>query len=171
MNVITYNRVSDKAEEKILKNHRVTLREYCDRKGFTVVKTVEEIASGYKRQKALHEILAIPRGVCDIIIFVSLSRMTRDGVGRAEAILKVFKSKGIGWHFVDMPALNYDSNSPPLVVDILLGVLAAIDKDYRKRISDATLKKMKELQEAGKRLGRHQKGCMCEAHDESPKSG
>lgn len=74
----------------------------------------------------------------EVVIFTSLSRMTRGGIGAALDILRQLEHRGVGWHFVEQPILNFDSETSKLVKDILLAVFAAIDEDYRRRISEAT---------------------------------
>ncbi len=78
------------------------------------------------------------RGGPKIVIFTSLSRMTRGGVASALYVLNRLERAGVGWHFTDQAVLNFDASTPKLVKDIILAVLAAVDEDYRRNISMKT---------------------------------
>lgn len=74
----------------------------------------------------------------DLVVFTSLSRMTRGGISAALDTLRVLESQKVSWHFVEQPTLNFDSGTPDLARNIILAVLAAVDEDYRKNISQKT---------------------------------
>lgn len=74
----------------------------------------------------------------DVILFTSLSRMTRGGVGAAWDILRQLDRMGVYYHFTQQSVLNSDSNTPKVARDIVQAVFASIDEDYRRRISEAT---------------------------------
>ena len=97
----------------------------------------EEVESGGEDGRSefnrlLHE---MRRG--DIVVFTRPSRMTRGGVGAAFDLLRRLEMAGVGWHFTEYPVLNFDANTPKMVKDIILSVIAAIDEDYRRQISVA----------------------------------
>jgi DNA invertase Pin-like site-specific DNA recombinase len=74
----------------------------------------------------------------DVVIFTSLSRMTRGGVAAAFEILRQLEAAGAGWHFTSLPLLNFDANTPKVVRDVILAILSAVDEDYRRSIVEAT---------------------------------
>lgn len=150
-----YARVSRPDETAIMDNQVVTLTAYCAAKDLAIEGRIyTEIASGGSdNRSALNELMrSVGRpGGPKVVVFTSLSRMTRGGIGAALYILKQLENAGVGWHFTDQPILNYDSGTPPLARDILLAVLAAIDEDYRRAISlktKASYTRRKALAEA-----------------------
>jgi DNA invertase Pin-like site-specific DNA recombinase len=150
-----YARVSADDEGSILSNQLEALRDYCAAKGFELVEVFQEVASGTTdKQARLNDLLSQASKRTrsfDIVVFTSLSRMTRGGVEAALYTLHRLERSGVGWHFTEQPVLNCDSATPKLAKDIVLAVLAAIDEDYRARISRATrsaYQKRKNLAEA-----------------------
>jgi len=133
-----YLRVSRPSEADILTNQRVEAAAYAADRNIRVVRWYEEVASGGDENRSELSRLMHDVRWGEFVIFTSLSRMTRGGVGAALDILRKLERLGAGWHFVQQPILNFDSHTPKLVSDILLAVFAAIDEDYRRRISDAT---------------------------------
>jgi len=142
-----YARVSrpDEASEEspILQNQIEALRVYLRDRDYASGGEYVEIASGGSENRVefnrlLHD-AALKRGrPFELIAFTSLSRMTRGGVAAALDVLRRLESYDCGWAFVEQPSLNNDSTTPKLARDILLSVLAAVDEDYRGRISRAT---------------------------------
>jgi len=137
-----YARVSRPDEADILTNQLEAARTYAKNHGFEIqgAHIFSEIASGGDEGRvALNDVLkAAEQRKVDIVVFTSLSRMTRGGVGAALYVLKRLENAGCGWHFVEQPILNFDSNTPKLAKDIVLAVLAAVDEDYRRTISSKT---------------------------------
>ncbi len=135
-----YARVSRDDEKRILANQIAAGRRYIKAKRFRLYRVYQEIAGGSaNRQSQLSELRRdAHRGLFDLAVFTSLSRMTREGIEGALYILNDLKRAGVGWHFVEQPTLNYDTETPRLVQEVILAVLAALDKDYRRRISVAT---------------------------------
>ena len=137
-----YCRISREDEADILQNQLEALQAHCAAQGLEVTRVYQEVAPGVSERPVLSALLhdaALRRGrPFDLVVFQSLSRMTRGGVEAALHILRVLEMNEIGWHIVEQPMLNYDSTTPALAKDIILSVLAAVDKDYRRRISEAT---------------------------------
>ena len=140
MRAAVYARVSRPDEEDILDNEIQNAESYVARMGWDLYATYKEIAPGTpEKQSELSRLRKdAHRGLFDVVVFTTLSRMTRGGIEAALYILKDLERAGVGWHFVEQDILNYDAGTPPLARDIILGVLAAVDEDYRRRISDAT---------------------------------
>lgn len=142
-----YARVSrpDEATEAspILQNQVVALRSHVVERGYLPGPEYVEIASGGTTNRVafnrlLHD-AALERGrPFDLVVFASLARMTRGGVAAALDVLRRLDAVGVGWVFLEQPVLNFDSTTPKLARDIVLAVLAAVDEDYRARISRAT---------------------------------
>jgi DNA invertase Pin-like site-specific DNA recombinase len=141
--VAIYARVSRPDERRILVNQVAILRESCANRGFAITREFTEIASGASGDRsALNELLhqaTLRRGrAFDGVVFASLSRVTRGGVGSALEILRRLEAARCSWWFIEQPILDFDDNSPKLARDIILAVIAAVDEDYRARISRAT---------------------------------
>ncbi len=90
--------------------------------------------------------------------------MTRGGAQAAFYILDPLARVNVGWHFVEQPILNFDDKTPPLARDILFAVIAAVDKDYRRLISEKTKAALARRRALGLPLGRHKNGCRCKVH-------
>lgn len=134
-----YLRVSRPDETAILENQRRSALEYVERAGFALAAPpYEEIASGGSPDRPALSALMNEARRGEVVIFTSLSRMTRGGVASALDILRQLEARGVGWHFTEQSILNFDAGTPKLVRDVILAVLAAVDEDYRRRISDAT---------------------------------
>ncbi|HEV2317742.1 MAG TPA: recombinase family protein [Thermoplasmata archaeon] len=140
-----YARVSRPDERDILENQKRALRDYCrslefelseENEYFDVASggTVDRPGFGLLLQRAAHP----RRRTFDLVVFTSLSRMTRGGISAALDTLRVLEREGVSWHFVDQPTLNFDATTPKLARDIILAVLAAVDEDYRRNISQKT---------------------------------
>jgi len=133
-----YLRISRPDEAQILENQRMAAIGHAAAEDFSEPVIYDETASGGDEDRpGLGRLLnELQRG--DVVIFQSLSRMTRGGIGAALDILRQIERRGAGWHFIDQPVLNWDAGTPKLVRDIILAVFAAIDEDYRLRIGNAT---------------------------------
>ena len=140
-----YARVSRPDEATILENQKEALRRYCESRGFELRPENEyfDVASGGTADRpgfnTLMERVAHPRlRTFDLVVFTSLSRMTRGGISAALDTLRVLEREKAAFHFVDQPILNLDSNTPGLARNIIMAVLAAVDEDYRLNISQKT---------------------------------
>jgi DNA invertase Pin-like site-specific DNA recombinase len=171
-----YARVSRDSEDerRILANQVDNLRAYCSRVGLSLTtgnEFVEIVSGGKDDRPELNRLIAaatLQRGrPFDVVVFTSLSRMTRGGIGSALYILDRLAASKVSWHFVDQPLLNFDSTTPKLAKDIILSVLAAVDADYRDRISRATRAAYQSRVNLAVgsgttvRWGRHRKSCVC----------
>jgi len=138
---IGYARVSRPDEQDILANQVTAIRAHAERMGYDLEAVLQETASGGRDDRvAFNDLLARVegRGGPRLVIFTSLSRMTRGGVGSALYVLGRLERANVGWHFVDQGVLNYDAGTQKLAKDIILSVLAAIDEEYRRTISAKT---------------------------------
>lgn len=138
-----YARVSRPDEKDILENQLLSLRDYINSRGFSPGGEYVDIASGGSSDRRdfnrlMEEASHPQKRPFDLVVFTSLSRMTRGGIAAALDTLRVLKRHEVGWAFIDQPVLNNDSATPKLARDIILAVLAAVDEDYRARISKAT---------------------------------
>ncbi len=180
-----YARISRPDEQGILRNQVTSIERYAETRGIRLAAPVyQETAPGTDRRLLrpqrerkgqavsplvlmLSAVESTPRPV-DLVIFTGLSRMTRGGVESALYILNRLKRAGVGFHFVDVPVLNYDATTPPLAQEIILAVLAAVDKDFRRNISVKTKaayevrKQLADVNGSAVRWGRHKNSCGCD---------
>ena len=148
-----YVRVSRPDETTILKNQRTGAISHVHRSNYKLIRIYSDVASGAKEDRdGFNELLRdVRRG--EIVVFTSLSRMTRGGIAAALDTLRRLEAMGVGWNFVEQPILNFDSTTPKLVKDILLAVMAAVDEDYRRRISEATRSSYRRKKRAADSVG------------------
>jgi len=156
--VATYARISRADEAQILENQVATLRSYCLTRELELVREYVDVASGGTDDRpGFRELLqdaARARGrPFDLVVFTSLSRMTRGGLEAALHVLRTLERSGVGWRFVEQPILDNDATTPPLARDILMAVLTALDQDYRRRISTATKNAYARRKQAAAALG------------------
>jgi DNA invertase Pin-like site-specific DNA recombinase len=128
--------------EPILENQLRDLRELAARRSYEVTKEYVEIASGNDSTRAglsalLHD-AALARRPFDVVLFRSLSRVTRKGTLGALEILRVLEGAGVSWRFLETPILDSAEDTSPLARNVLLAVIAELDRDYRERISRST---------------------------------
>jgi len=133
-----YIRISRQDEAAILENQRREVKDYTARLGIHDAPLYEDVASGADTDRPGWNQLMKDLHQGDVVIFTSLSRMTRGGIGAAWEILRQLEAAGAGWHFTSTPLLNFDADTPKLVRDVILAVLAAVDEDYRRNIAERT---------------------------------
>ncbi len=138
-----YARVSRGDEAGILRNQLDDLRELAGRYGYVVTREYVEVASGANDGRAelsrlLHD-AALQRGrPWDVLLFRSLSRLTRTGTYGALDLLRQLQSFGVGWRFRETPVLDSTEDTPFLVSNVMLTLIAELDRDYREGSSRAT---------------------------------
>ncbi len=133
-----YVRVSRPGEESILKNQLDAALKYCSDMGIEAeVYKDEGVSGGTDNRPALNRLMHdLRRG--DVVVMTSMSRLTRGGVHSALDLLRQFEAYGASWVFTEQPMLSNSANTPPLVRNVLLAILAEVDADYRRRISEKT---------------------------------
>ncbi len=140
MTVRIYLRVSQEDEAVIFENQKVALLKEADAILPGTPPVIYEDfgrSGGDENRPGLGKMLHEARKN-DTILFTSLSRMTRGGVGAAWDILRQLDRMGVYYRFTELPVLNSDASTPKVARDIVQAVFAAIDEDYRRRISEAT---------------------------------
>jgi DNA invertase Pin-like site-specific DNA recombinase len=166
MKAAVYVRISRPDEAAILENQKKAALAYVQTRGWELVGVYQDITSGGKVDRPGMSALQDDGRArkFNIVVFTSLSRMTRGGISAALYLLNQLKGNSVGWHFVDQPVLNFDAETSPLVRDILLSVLAAVDEDYRRTISTKTKAALGRRRGLGIQLGRHKNDCQCKKH-------
>ena len=149
-----YLRVSREDEAGILANQRAKALEHVEFQHYNLAGIYEEVASGADDQRVKFNRLMADVRTGDVVIFTALSRVTRNGTLAALEILRQLETRGVRWHFIEQPFLNVDETTPEMVRNILLTILAELDKEYRLRISRATKAALARKKSAGGRVGR-----------------
>lgn len=153
----TYARISREDEGRILENQVGALREYCAARGLDIVREYVDVASGaIDNRPGFNDLLrdaTRARGRPFDVVVSSLSRMTRGGIEAALHVLRTLERARVGWRFVEQPVLDNDATTSPLAREILLSVLAALDADYRRRISVATKAAYNRRKQAASAIG------------------
>lgn len=155
MTVRIYLRVSQEDEKTIFDNQRVALLQEAERLAPGKPPAIYEDfgRSGADADRpGLGKLLKESRPG-DLVLFTSLSRMTRGGVGAAWDILRQLDRMRVYYHFTEQPILNNDAETPQLVRSIVQAVMAAVDEDYRRRISVATRAALARRKALGMKLG------------------
>jgi DNA invertase Pin-like site-specific DNA recombinase len=128
--------------EPILENQLRDLRELAVRREYEVTREYVEIASGSDENRrglgALLHDASLERKPFDVVLFARLSRVTRNGTFGALEILRKLEQSKVGWRFLDTPVLDSAEDTNPLARNVLLAVIAELDRDYRERIKKAT---------------------------------
>jgi DNA invertase Pin-like site-specific DNA recombinase len=155
-----YARISRPDEPEILDNPERDLRELAVQHGYVVIREYVEIASGADdgraQLSALLQVATLLRRPWDVRLFRSLARLTRTGTYGALDLLRQLPASGAGGRILESPALDSAKDTPPLVRNVLLALLAELCRDYRERISRATREaypRKKNLADGGKVVG------------------
>lgn len=169
LKIALFCRISDPSEKVIMINQRRDTRAHAEKLGAKSedIKEYTEVESSKGITPVLKRLIEDAKAHrFDLVIFTAPSRMTRGGVEYAFAVLNELASAGVGWHFTDYEVLNFDAGTSPLAKDVILSVIAAIDKDYRRRISEKTKGAMARLKTEGVVVGSpgHRLPCNCAVH-------
>jgi len=137
MKCIIYSRVS--TTEQNLENQVNQLKSYAATQNWQVIKIITDISSGGKSAKersGLNEVLQMSRKrQCDIILFWSLDRFSREGSRKTLEYLIQLDSFGVKWHSFTEPYIS----SLGIFSDAIIAILSALAKQERIRISERTI--------------------------------
>lgn len=87
----------------------------------------------------------------DIVLFWSLDRFSREGLAQTVLYLHRLGAHGVAFHSYTEPHLT---TGDELTQDILLGVLSALARFERRRISERTKAGLARARAQGKQIGR-----------------
>ncbi|HLW54366.1 MAG TPA: recombinase family protein [Candidatus Angelobacter sp.] len=134
LRVALYSRVSTKDQDN--ENQLTQLREYCQRQGYAIVAEYVDVCSGAKaerpRQKEMF--LHASQRKFDVLLFWSLDRLSREGVLPTLNYLQQLTSYGVGYLSFTEQYLD----SLGVFRDAVLGILAAVARQEKIRISERT---------------------------------
>lgn len=151
-----YARVSTKDKGQDTDNQLRSLREFAVAQNWTVFdEYVDNVSgSGKVRRPAFERLMAdaIDRKF-DMVLFWSLDRLSREGVGKTVGYLDKLTASGVGWRSFTEQYLD----SCGIFKDAVLAILAVIAKQERIRISERTIAGLATARAKGRIGGRRPK--------------
>ena len=152
MRVALYARVSTKDGQQDTENQLTQLRQYAGQVGWQIVFEFVDHESGGKsdREQLQQMFKAASQRKFDVLLFWSLDRLSREGVLPTLQYLNRLSDSGIGWRSYSEMYLD----STGIFKDAVIGILAAIAKQEKVRISERTKAGLERAKAKGKTLGR-----------------
>lgn len=156
LKVALYTRVSTR-DKQDTKNQLRQLREFCAKQDWTIVHEYEDRVSGKRADR--HEFqkmfAAASRRQFDAVLFWALDRFSREGVFETLQHLQRLTSYGVGFRSFTEQYLD----SCGIFRDAVIGILAAIAKQDRLRISERTIAGLERARALGRVGGRPRVDC------------
>ena len=148
--VAIYVRVSTDKQEA--KNQLIQLRDYAKKKQYQVVDEYIDIISGKENSRPEYDRMFqdAHKLLFDIVLFWDLSRFSRAGTLFTLQKLKELENLGIDW---ESYRETYFKSIGPFR-DIVLSVIATLNKIEREQISERTKAGLERARKEGKKLGR-----------------
>jgi DNA invertase Pin-like site-specific DNA recombinase len=145
-----YSRVSTREQKP--ENQLRQLRRFAKAQGWTVAAEYVDVETGAtaKRPQFVAMMDAAGRREFDIVLFWSLDRFSREGVGRTFRYLEQLQAAGVTWHNYRDPQT---SGTGPYA-DLFIAISAVWAKVEREQISARTKAALDRAREQGTRLGR-----------------
>lgn len=147
-----YSRVSTRDKGQDVENQLRQLREFCIRQGYEIVREYIDYASGKRRDRdSFQEMFsAASRREFDIVLFWALDRFSREGVFDTLQHLQSLTSYGVGYRSYTEQYLD----SCGMFRDAVIGILAAVAKQERIRLSERTVAGLERARAHGRIGGR-----------------
>ena len=152
MQVALYSRVSTADGRQSTANQIRQLRRFCRKRGWNVVAQYRDAASGGNGDRPEFQRLfeGAHKRLFDCVVFWSLDRFSREGVLPTLQRLELLNSYGVEW--VSYSEQYLDSTGP--FKEAVIGIMAALAKQERVRLSERTKAGLERARAQGKRLGR-----------------
>jgi DNA invertase Pin-like site-specific DNA recombinase len=156
LKVALYTRVSTR-DKQDTKNQLRQLREFCAKQDWTIVHEYEDRVSGKRadRDEFQKMFAAASRRQFDAVLFWALDRFSREGVFETLQHLQRLTSYGVGFRSFTEQYLD----SCGIFRDAVIGILAAIAKQDRVRISERTIAGLERARALGRVGGRPRVDC------------
>jgi DNA invertase Pin-like site-specific DNA recombinase len=154
--VALYTRVSSR-DKQDPKNQLRQLREFCAAQNWTIVREYEDRVSGKRadRDEFQKMFAAASRRQFDAVLFWALDRFSREGVFETLQHLQRLTSYGVGFRSFTEQYLD----SCGMFRDAVIGILAAIAKQERVRLSLRTIAGLEKARACGRIGGRPRIAC------------
>lgn len=150
MRVGVYARVSTNQQET--ENQLAQLREFTNRQGWQIMREyVDHVTGGTADREQFQAMFKdASQRRFDVLLFWSLDRLSREGVLPTLQYLTRLTDYGIEWRSFSEQYLD----STGIFKDAVIGILAAIAKQEKVRISERTKAGLARAKAKGQRLGR-----------------
>src|SRR6516164_2800543 len=147
-----YARVSTKDGRQDTENQLRQLRAFAETQGWTVVHEYVDRASGKRgdRDQFQKMFAAAARREFDILLFWSLDRLSREGV--VETLNHLQRLTGYGVNYRSFTEQYLDSTG--IFKEAVIGILAAVAKQERVRLSERTIAGLQRARAQGRIGGR-----------------
>ena len=152
MKTALYARVSTKDGRQDTENQLRQLREFAASQGWTIAAEYVDRASGKRgdREQFQRMFAAASRREFDVLLFWSLDRLSREGVVETLNHLQRLASYGVNYR--SFTELYLDSTG--IFKEAVIGILAAVAKQERVRLSERTMAGLERARAQGRVGGR-----------------
>lgn len=149
MKVFTYSRVS--TDKQSHDSQLIELREYCQRRGWSVRMELVDTASGAKVSRSgLEELMTLVRaGRVDVIVCYKLDRLGRSLAHLAQIIGELTRHRVA----LVIPSQGIDTSSSNPAAQLQLNILCAVAEFEREVIRERVKAGLAAARARGKRLG------------------
>jgi DNA invertase Pin-like site-specific DNA recombinase len=152
MRAAIYARVSTRDKGQDNENQAAQLREFAARQGWQLVLEFVDNESGSTADRPQFQAMfrAASQRKFDVLLFWSLDRLTREGVLETLTHLNRLTSYGVNYRSYTEQYID----SCGIFREAVIGILAAVAKQERIRISERTKAGIERARRIGKTLGR-----------------
>lgn len=161
MRTAIYARVSTKDGRQDTENQLRQLRAFSAAQNWTVVEEFVDRASGKRsdREQFQRMLKAASRRDFDCLLFWSLDRLSREGTVKTLNYLQLLSDYGVNYRSLQEQYLD----STGMFKEAVIGILAAVAKQERVRLSERTVAGLERARSQGRVGGRPK------AEDDDPK--
>lgn len=148
-----YTRVSTTGKGQTTENQTPALEDFCRTRGWEIVSRYDEAetASGSRERKQFTQMMEdAHRGRFQVLVFWSLDRFSREGTFATLNELRRLDAAGVRYISVTEQWLD----SMGVFRDAIIGMLAAVAKMERDRLSERVKAGLDRARKKGQRLGR-----------------
>jgi DNA invertase Pin-like site-specific DNA recombinase len=152
MKIALYARVSTKDKRQDTENQLIQLRAFADSQGWTISAEYVDRASGKRgdREQFQKMFAAASRREFDVLLFWSLDRLSREGTVETLNHLQRLTSYGVNYRSFTEQYLD----STGIFKEAVIGILAAVAKQERVRLSERTIAGLERAKAQGRIGGR-----------------
>src|SRR5664280_707620 len=150
--VALYARVSTKDKGQDVSNQLRQLRDFCTKQGWKIVTEYTDKASGKHSDRERFQAMfaAASRREFDLVLFWSLDRFSREGTVETLQHLQRLTAYGVAWRSFTEQYLD----STGIFKDAVIGILAAVAKQERVRLSERVQAGLERAKAQGRVGGR-----------------
>src|SRR5579859_6255813 len=151
MRAALYARVSTKDKQET-ENQMLQLRKFADTQGWTITAEYVDRATGKRsdREQFQKMFMAASRREFDVLLFWSLDRLSREGTVETLNHLQRLTSYGVDYRSFTEQYLD----STGIFKEAVIGILAAVAKQERVRLSERTIAGLERAKAQGRVGGR-----------------